>query len=347
MLTRWILATSMAAGLMCNAAAAVTPFAKATVFVTLDVKGSSMSGWLWLDRDAVEVKFPIDKNGDVNYTEGELMLVRGPLTDYINANLQIMWDGRVHAISATEFEYAAHPVERNNGVKFHFNVSGYKAGTPIVIYSRLLADLWRQAQTVVAISNEGQKEIWSLAAGNYYDSRLSPSHGKSASSQPSATTGAIKPRYGCAAICLGVDFDAPIEKCPRCAGPAASLFGANIPGKNYIGPMGGVVTNFVPGAYKLEAVLVSRGELRFYLCTEGLVVQPAAALTGKVQLWPAGSQSVTPAVELKRSSDGAYLAVAVPDTISVPFQARCTLNSAEFPGNRMVEFYIPTIAGLK
>ncbi|OWY70466.1 hypothetical protein B7486_16950 [cyanobacterium TDX16] len=347
MLTRWILAALMAAGLICNAAVAVTPFAKATVFVTLDVKGSSLSGTLWMDRDAVEVKFPIDKNGDVNYTDSELMLVRGPLTDYINANLQIMWDGQVHPISASGFDYAAHPVERNNGVKILFNVSGYKAGTPIVIYSRLLADLWRQAQTVVAITNEGQKEVWALGTGHYYDSRLSPLHGKSASSQPSATTGAIKPRYGCAAMCLGVDFDAPIEKCPRCAGPAASLFGAAISGKGYIGPMGGVVMNFVPGAYKLEAVLVSRGELRFYLCTEGLVVQPAAALTGKVQLWPAGSQSVTPAVELKRASDGAYLAIAVPDTISAPFQARCTLNSAEFPGNRMVEFYIPIVAGLK
>ena len=347
MLTRSFLTAATAAGLLCNAAVAVTPFAKATAFVTLEVKGSTLSGSLWMDRDAVEVKFPIDKNGDVNYTDGELMLVRGPLTDYINANLQIMWDGQVHPISASEFDYAAHPVERNSGVKFFFSVSGYKAGTPIVIYSRLLADLWRQAQTVVAITMEGQKEVWSLGSGHYYDSRLSPSHGKSASSQPAVSAGAIKPRYGCAAMCLGVDFDAPIEKCPRCAGPAASLFGAAIPGKNYIGPMGGVVTNFVPGAYKLEAVLVTRGELRFYLCTEGLVVQPAAALSGKVQLWPAGSQSVTPAVELKRASDGSYMTVGVPDTISVPFQARCTLNSAEFPGNRMVEFYIPTIAGLK
>ena len=327
-----------------QSAVAITPFARATAFITLDINKNAMSGVLWLDRDAVELKNPIDKNGDVDYTDAELMLVRGPMTDYINNNLQIMWDGEVHPISPSEFAYAAHPVERNNGVQIRFNVNGYKAGKPVVIYSRLLNDLWRQAQTVVAVTLDGRTEVWSLGPGHYYDSRLSPAGAQATTSQPATDLAAS--RYGCQAMCLGVDSTTPMDKCPRCGGKPAPLFGAPIPGKGYIGPMGGVLMTFVPGAYKLEALLVSKTELRFYPCTEALVVQPATPLSGKVQLSPAGSPSVSPAEEMKRSKDGSYLFVPVPDTISVPFQVRCMLNSAEFPGNRMVEFYIPSVAGM-
>lgn len=325
-------------------AIAVTPFARATAFINLDINKNTMSGVLWLDRDAVEVKNPIDKNGDVDYTDAELMLVRGPMTDYINNNLQIMWDGEVHPISPSDFAYAAHPVERNYGVRIRFNVNGYKAGKPVVIYSRLLNDLWRQAQTVVAVTLDGSTEVWSLGPGHYYDSRLSPAGAKATTSQPATVAAAS--RYGCEAMCLGVDSTLPMEKCPRCGGKVVSLFGAPIPGKGYVGPMGGVLMNFVPGAYKLEAVLVSKNELRIYPCTDALVVQPATTLSGKAQLFSAGTKAVNPPEELKRSDDGKYLYAPVPDTVSVPLQVRCTLNSAEFPGNRMVEFYIPVVAGM-
>lgn len=346
-MARCVFLAAIAVAYVTQFATAVTPFAKGTAFVTLDIKGDAVSGTIWLDRDAVEVKYPIDKNGDVDYTDAELLLIRGPLTDYINNNLHIMWNGEIHPISPSEFAYAALPVERNNGVKVFFSVGGYKAGTPILVFSRLLNDFWRQSQTVLALSIDGRKEIWSLGTGHYCDSRLSPGSRMPAASQPADHGGFVAAsRFGCAAMCMGVDSTTPLGKCPRCGGPIAPLLGAPIPAKGYLGPMGGVLMSYISGAYKLEAVLVSKSELRFYLCSEALSLQPATPLSGKGQLWPAGSKSVEPPEELKLAKDGSYLSMHVPDNLGLPFQARCTLNSTEFPGTRMVEFYIPVIAGL-
>lgn len=342
----WVMRAAWIAGLAVvpsAAARADAPFSKVTAFVSLEVRAPEIVGTLWIDRDAVEAKFPIDKDGDTQYTEGELFAVRGPLTNYVNQNFHLMWGGRTHPVTLKAAAFEERAASRNNCVKLTFSAPQYPADEPLVIFSTLLSDLSRQGRTLVAISADGRREVCVLGPDVYYDSRRSA--GPAAASQPAGAANATqKTRFGCFGMCLGVDSPRDMKKCPRCGGPVAALSGGPMPGKGYLGSHGGTLMPFMPGQFRLEGVLATPEEFRVYLVTEELDAMPVGSMSGTVQIWTDKMEQTTTHKEgLKASTNGAYLWASVPKGMILPLRARCMLDAGDGRGQRMVEFFLPDV----
>lgn len=324
--------------------------ARAVVFVELELKPPEIRGVLWIDRDAVEVKYPIDRDGDTDYTEAELYLTRGPLTDYINQNFHLMWDGAVQPIVLTDMVYDVRPISRNSCVKMMFTVPKFSEGSELVVYSRVLSEFSQRARTMVRIDRGGEQEVWVLSPQHYYDTRLK-GEAKAALSMPPPVIGrsATKdPRHACANLCLGVDLTKPPGKCPRCGAKIVRLFGAPVPGAGQIGRLGGASMPFMPGQYRVEALLATPEEFRFYLNTESLEAAPIGRLSGSVQIWTDGMMETTSHKEtLKLSKDGAYLWSSVPKGMILPLRARCMFELGEGRGTRMVDFFLTGVVEVK
>lgn len=321
------------------------PFSKVTAFVALRASPPEITGELWLDRDTVEAKFPIDKDGDTNYTEGELYAVRGPLTDYVNQHLHLLWGGQKHPIALQDMVFDRRPGAKNISVKMVFTVPKFSEGSSLLIFSTMLSDLSRQGRTMVSIDMGGRREVCVLGPDLYYDQRSSASSGDRSATQPAASpAGAAKPRYGCVNLCLAVESARATNRCPRCGSELAPLSGGPMPGKGYIGRLGGTLMPFVPGQYRLEGLLATPEEFRVYLLSDELDATPVGPLAGSVQIWTDKMENTTMHREdLKISNDGAYLWSSVPKGMVLPLRARCMIQMGDGKGQRMVDFYLPHV----
>lgn len=325
-------------------AVADAPFSKVTAFANLEVKPPEILGTLWIDRDAVEAKFPIDKDGDTQYTEGELFTIRGPLTNYVNQHFHLMWGGKTHPIVLKNATFEVRPNSKNNCVKLTFSSPQYSAGESLLIFSTLLSDLSRQGRTLVSIEGDGRREVCVLGPDSYYDSRLT-STAPGTTSQPAAAT--RKTRFGCLGLCLGVESPREMTKCPRCGGPVVALSGGPMPGKGYLGSHGGTLMPFVPGQIRVEGILAKPEEFRVYLVSEELDAMPAGSLSGTVQIWTDKMEQTSMHKEgLKVSTNGAYLWASVPKGMILPIRARCMLDVGDGKGQRMVEFFLPGVVAV-
>lgn len=345
MMVRRIGFAAVLAALLASSAMAQgdTGFARATVFVELEVRPPEIRGTMWIDRDAVEVKFPIDRDGDTDYTDAELYLTRGPLTEYVNQSFFLMWSGAVRPIVLNDLTYDVRPISRNKCVKLSFVVPSFAKDADLLIYSRIFAEISQRARTMVRIEREGSTEIWVLGPQEYFDARLKESD-RPAPAGSAGRPAPSGPRFGCTKLCLGIDLTKPPAKCPRCGAAMARLFGSPVPGKGQIGRLGGTSMPFMPGQYRAEALLASPEEFRFYLNTESLEAAPIGRISGTVQVWTEDMLQTTSHKEtLKVSKDGTYLWASLPKGMIMPIRARCMLELGDGRGTRMVDFFLPSV----
>lgn len=312
-------------------------FGLTTVLVELRMAESEIRGTMWFDRVTVETKYPIDKDGDTNYTDQELYAVRNPLSAYVFANYFILWEGRVQPINFTDMVYDRCGTQRRNCIKLTFAVPGYRKDRPLLMFSRLLSDLTPQARTMVAMDRDGARKICVLAPGTYYDSRTD----EAPTTQPSGGGGATGARFACAKMCLGMEASAEGRKCPRCGGPMAPVIGVPVPGKGAIGRLGGMAMPLVPGFMRVEGLMPRAGEFRLYLMTEEFDAMPVGKVTGRVSLWTENLEQSSRRLEmLKASSNGAYLYAEFDPDMIRPIEAQVIMDLADGKGQRMVSFYL-------
>lgn len=328
-------------------------FAQATAFLELDVRPPRIEGVLWLDRGTMESRFPIDRDGDMQYTDGEVYSVRAPVNGYVARHLRIMWDGTIAPLQLKNLSTERRRRSLNDCLKYTFSVSGYDAGEPLIVSSDLLRDIWGGAPTLLAVQRDGRSVVCVLDSRNYYDSRVVDRRVRSASSRPVASgagpRAASQPAdYACSKLCLGVALTDAKATCPRCGAPAALRFGGPVPGVGVIGPHGGELLPFVPREYRVEGLLTVHRELRVYLTNERLERLPIGKLSGTVQFWsPLAPKMITEKDTLKLAADGSYLYAVVPDAVVLPMKARCLLDLHDGLGNRMAEFEMTTMINLE
>jgi hypothetical protein len=103
---------------------------------------------------------------------------------------------------------------------------------------------------------------------------------------------------------------------------------------------GGPLTIGIDGR-RVEAVMVSKDELRLYLTTTLCRVSDKAK--GSVELWTDEMMENTLVkVDLVPAPSGTYLAAKIPANMILPLRARCTLDLGESAAY-LVDFFLPEI----
>lgn len=327
-----ITATGVRAGL---------PPLRATSFGQVVIEPSRVSGVLWLDRDFIEAKEPIDRDGDMQYNEGELLAARGPLTFYINEHFFVMWDGKIHPIAATSVKTEKRLGLKNDFLKVSW-VSEHKPnGSPVSILSHLLRDGWREARTMLYVTYRDRREIWVLSPENYFDLSVM---GKPDSERTEQGTHRVAPRrYGCVNLCLLVELKSGKSKCPRCGSVVAEVRGSSVPGAGYFGLHGGVLRPAGSEGQRLEALLSSREELRVYVTNEKLEKLAAGNAKGSVDLWTDEMATTTRVKsEFQVAANREYLVAKIPAGMILPIRARCMLDFGD-GAVTLVDFFLPEV----
>ena len=321
-------------------ARAVPPL-RATAFGTVEIEPSKVTGVLWLERDIIEAKEPIDRDGDMLYNAGELLAARGPLTNYVNGQFFLLWDGKVHPIVVRDITTEKRPGLKYDYLKIVWVSQDSPHDSTVAILSRLLSEAWRDARTMLSIKNGHRKQLWVLSPADYFDASLM--------AKPAPTTarpGASKPperRFGCLNLCLAVEIKEGASKCPKCGSFIGELRGAGVPGAGYFGLHGGPMMSIGIGGRKLEAVLASKEELRAYLTDELMTRLPLDKAKGFVELWTDEMMDNTLVkVEFQPVSSGAYLTARIPANTIMPLRARCTLDMGD-GATYLVDFFLPEI----
>ncbi len=329
---RIVLTSALVAACVLPAEGGNNPVARVTAFVKLDVKPPAIKGSLWLDRNTVEGRTPIDKNGDTDYTDGELYLARGPLMAYVNRQFLVMWDGKIHPMVLEDLVYDKRRDAENPFVKLVFSIPGYAADKEIVIASMLLADMWKSASTMISLTMQERSQVFVLGSKDYFDSRLArPEKGAQA-------------RFACAENCLGVELKTRSEKCPRCGGPIVPVAGARVPGAGYYGIHGGSLMPFIPAPLKLEGLLTQTGELRVYATNDALEQLKVEGWSGTARIGAEQApQNMMEQVELAASPDGSHLRAEIPKGVRPPVRAICTIDAKDGKGRRMVDFHLDEV----
>lgn len=326
--------------LVASSASAVPPL-RATAFGTVDIEPAKVTGVLWLERDIIEAKEPIDRDGDILYNAGELMAARGPITNYLNGQFFLLWDGKVHPIVVRDIT-----TEKRRGLKYDYlKIVWVSQDSPhnatVSILSRLLSEAWRDARTMLGVKNGHRKEIWVLSPTDYFDATLmgkpAPASGRSGPARPPER------RFACLNLCLAVEMKEGASKCPKCGSFIAELRGAGVPGAGYFGLHGGSLMTMGPGGKKLEAVLASKEELRVYLTDEAMNKLPLEKAKGSVDLWTDEMMENTLVkVDFQPAPSGAFLAAKVPANMIMPLRVRCTLDLGDGSAY-LVDFFLPEI----
>ncbi|HKQ49219.1 MAG TPA: hypothetical protein VJZ71_14200 [Phycisphaerae bacterium] len=324
--------------LVASSAGAVPPL-RATAFGTVEIEPTKVTGVFWLERDIIEAKEPIDRDGDMLYNAGELMAARGPITNYLNGQFYLLWDGKIHPIVVRDIT-----TEKRRGLKYDYLKIVWVSrdspnGATVSIVSRLLTEAWREARTMLNLRFGNRREIWVLSPGDYFDASLmgQPPPARAHSSRPRER------RFACLNLCLAVELREGATKCPKCGSFIAELRGAGVPGANLVGLHGGPLMSMGPGGKKLEALLASKEELRVYLTDDDLNKISLVKAKGSVDLWTDEMMENTLVkVDLVPAPSGDYLAARIPGNMIMPLQARCTLNLGDGPAY-LVDFFLPEI----
>lgn len=158
--------------------------------------------------------------------------------------------------------------------------------------------------------------------------------------QPAADKGAATRRYACSKWCIGVQTTKQSSKCPRCGSALLPVRGDGIPGYGVVGPHGGELREMRPRMW-IEAVLVSRDELRLYMTNPELEARPVGKMTGTILLsTDEHFEETSIEVPLEPAKDGKYFRAAVPDSVKLPIRARCSLQSPGDEGQLQAEFFL-------
>jgi hypothetical protein len=303
---------------------AVPPL-RATAFGKVEIEQAKVSGSLWLERDVMEAKQPIDADGDMQYSPGELLAARSMVTDYINTHFFIMWEGKIHPIVARDMVTEKRPGLKYNYLKIAWVSQDSPNSAPISIMSRLLSDVWRDARTMLFVSSGRHREVWILSPADYFESSLL---GKPAELGSGRTPHKPMPRrFACVDLCLGVEIKDGVSKCPRCGQFIAEAKGAEVPGAGFFGLHGGPLMTVGTKKRFLEAALASREELRFYLTDDALTKLPMDKAGGSVEVWTDElMESTLVKFPLTPGTAGAYLSAKIPPKLDLPLRARCSVD---------------------
>ncbi len=336
----------LACGFVMTASAKGAPPLRATAFSTVVIEPSKVSGVLWLERDVIEAKQPIDRDGDMQYTPGELIAARGPMTDYVNGSFLLLWGGKIHPIVARDVTTEKRPGLKYDYLKITWVSRDSPNGAAISIVSRLLREVWHEARTMISVTFGRQKEVWVLSPTDYFESSLMGMGDENRTGLgPSKTA---QRRFACGNMCLGVELKDRTMKCPKCGHFLAEARGAPIPGAGYFGRHNGPLMSLGMGGRKLEAVLASRQELRVYLTNEILEKFPADKMSGSVEMYTDEMMETTLVKDdFKIAPGGSCLTAKVPANLNLPIRVRCNLNIGDGAGSYLVDFFLPDVEDVK
>jgi hypothetical protein len=326
--------------LLCpSSSARAVPPLRATAFGTVEIEPWKVSGVIWLERDIIEAKEPIDRDGDMLYNAGEMTAARSLITNYLNSQFFLLWDGKIHPIVVRDIK-----TEKRKGLKYDYlKITWVSQDSPqnaaVVIVSRLLTEAWREARTMLSIKHGHRKQIWVLSPTDYFDDTLMAKPAPAPTRPgPSKTP---ERRFGCLNLCLAVEMKEGASKCPKCGSFICELRGAGVPGAGYFGLHGGPLMSMGFGGQKLEAALASKEELRVYLTDELMTPLPLDKAKGFVEVWTDEMMENTLVkVPLQTASSGAYLVAKLPANMIMPLRARCNLDLGDGAAN-LIDFFLP------
>ena len=81
----------------------------------VEIEQAKVSGSLWLERDVMEAKQPIDADGDMQYSPGELLAARSMVTRLYQYALFHHVGGKIHPIVARDMV-----TEKRPGLKYNY-----------------------------------------------------------------------------------------------------------------------------------------------------------------------------------------------------------------------------------
>jgi hypothetical protein len=307
----------------------------------------SASGTLWLDRTTIESRYPIDTDGDMQYTDAEVLAVRNSIAIYVGQNLLFLFKGHIRIITPQNLTIEPRPGSDNEFLKLTFTIDQIDDPSSLMIISRLLADVWRRPACLANLHQGDDRRLVVLTPWSYYDPRPTGDRGR-ATTQGTGPRTREAPRYGCQRMCLGVEMNRPDAKCPRCGASVLPVFAGRIPGVGQIGPRGGSLVPFHPSEFKLEGLMASDGEFRIYLTNEAMERLPIGRMAGTAQMWTDKVfESTTEPQTLTISPDGSHLTASVPKGMARPIVVRCTLDASDGLGRRMATFQLSEVTPVK
>lgn len=147
------------------------------------------------------------------------------------------------------------------------------------------------------------------------------------------------PRRGCANLCPGIELKtASIDKCPHCGGKLLPLTGDTVPGLFMIGAHGGALVAFGGQGERFEALVTPNNEFRVYLTNERFETLPLKKLTGSAHISQEERFHDFIEIQSRRSADGRYLFVNLPETVTLPVYIRWLHDFHEGEGASHLDF---------
>jgi hypothetical protein len=145
-----------------------------TSFMTAEIRPPLIVGTLWLEFDAVNALYPVDRDGDGQCTKAEVFGIRRALAAYLNRSLLMMWQGRVGPLEIEHLERGRRPRLGHDYLKIKFTVRDLPPGVPMGIASTLLREFSPKARCMALITREGRREVFVLGPEDYYRSERLP-----------------------------------------------------------------------------------------------------------------------------------------------------------------------------
>lgn len=156
---------------------------------------------------------------------------------------------------------------------------------------------------------------------------------------PAPTTRPVEsPRRGCANLCPGIELNAPTtEKCPRCGGKVLPLSGDTVPGMYMIGAHAGMLVAHGSQGERFEALVTPSNEFRVYLTNERFETLPLRKLSGSAHISQEERFHDFIEIQARKSTDGRYMLVNMPPTVTLPVYVRWLFNFNEGEGTSHVD----------